>query len=93
MIAFALTLIGTLLLCASMRKHWKQLVPQRKFSHRTANVLRAAGYLVLLAGATVASSRHGIGPGLVIFFGFLTFATLAIAVALPYWTERASRRT
>lgn len=84
MIAFVLTLIGTMLLCISMRKHWKQILPEREHSAGAAKAMRAAGYVLLLSAAIVSIASWGTGYGLTLFVAFLNVAVFGIAIAIPY---------
>ncbi|MEM7501589.1 MAG: DUF3325 domain-containing protein [Pseudomonadota bacterium] len=85
MIEFVLTVAGTALLCLSMRKHWKQVLPGRARSQTAAMAIRSAGYCLLLAAAVMASIRYGTGVGLTLFFALLTVAVFGIALLLPVW--------
>lgn len=92
MTEFALTLAGSLLLCLSMRKHWRQILGDQELKPGVATTLRSLGFGVLLIAAIVASIRHGVGVGLTVFFAHLTVAVFGIAVALPYWYRRSAKR-
>ena len=94
MIVFILTLIGTAMLCLSMRKHWKQVLPDIERSPRAAMAVRAGGYALLLAAAIVSADLYGTGVGMTLFFALFTVAHFAVAVILPYrWNARAGRRS
>lgn len=85
MIVFFLTLVGAALLCVSMKRHWRQILPSVEHSSTTARLLRTVGYALLLVAAVLAANLYGTGIGLTLFFALFTVAHFGIALILPYW--------
>jgi hypothetical protein len=84
LLALMLTGAGSLLLCLSMNKHWKQLLPARAYRSRARPWLRAGGYTALVIALWLSIEARGGVIGSALFCGFLTAAVVAIALALPY---------
>jgi hypothetical protein len=78
-----LALAAMTALCVAMPKHHAQ-VWQHEGTPRRRALLRAAGWLGLLAAVWVCVRADGIGIGLVMFCAVATAAGSAVAWLLPY---------
>lgn len=87
LLAFLLTLCGNLLLCFSMKKHFRELPLRVDFSDRLSLTLRTVGYLLLCCALLCCSLNDGWALGLMYFLGLLTIAVLLIAIGFPYWLK------
>ena len=88
MLGFLLTFAGCVLLAASMKKHWRQLMRGDTMSHARSRMLRALGYALLVFATIAFSAIDGFGMGLVYLCAWLTIAILTIALALPVIERR-----
>lgn len=75
-ISFLLALLGSNLLCYSMRRHY-ELLSSRTLTTTRVYLMRSAGYACLLGGAAVAVSASGMGIGLTLFTALFTVAMLS----------------
>ena len=91
MIVFTLTLIGAASLSLSMRRHWEQALPRRDFTGPWPKLLRCLGFLLLVLAAILSCGEYGALVGLMILFGFLTAAILAVALVLAFWLDGPPR--
>ena len=85
---FLIALAGAVLLSVSMKKHYRQLFPERTLTVAMSRVLRAAGYLLLVASAWACVSTKGVAVGLTWFAGLLTVAFFTLAISLPVIDRR-----
>lgn len=88
MLGFLLAFAGAVLLSLSMKKHFRQLFPDRVLTTTTSNVLRSGGYLLLSAAFWAGADVKGVGLGLTWFAGQLTVAFFSIALLLPLIDRR-----
>ncbi|MNF35963.1 hypothetical protein D3C76_233110 [compost metagenome] len=86
--AFLLAYSGMLGLCLGLERHFKQLW-QRQPSFLLIRVLRAAGWLGLVASLVVCGQVWGWAMGAVACLGLISLAGLALVFLLPY-TARLS---
>ncbi|MEM7083159.1 MAG: DUF3325 family protein [Pseudomonadota bacterium] len=86
-----LTFVGTLLVCFSMRKHFRQLLPAVEHTTPKMLVLQLAGYLLMYGGIVALGRQYDKGIGLVVFFGVLTVSIFLIAMLLPGAVARISK--
>ena len=87
-LGFLLTFAGSILLAASMKKHWRQLWRGDTVSPGKSRLLRASGYVLLVLATAVFSTIDGFGMGLVYICAWFTVAVLVIALALPVIERR-----
>jgi hypothetical protein len=70
-------------LCLAMPKHYAQ-VWRHEGSPPRRTLLRAAGWLGLIATVTLCVTADGVGVGLVMFCAVVTLAGSCVAWLLPY---------
>jgi len=77
--------IGFFVISMSIKRHFKQLFPQRKMaSLKWLLIFRTIGYTSLLLSASLYITGLGIGLGLVSFFGLLTLVTFMQSLCFSY---------
>ncbi|NRA55848.1 MAG: DUF3325 domain-containing protein [Gammaproteobacteria bacterium] len=84
-IAVGLILLGFFLISLSMKRHFKQLYPQKKMaSLRQLFIFRVCGYAALLLAMSLFIAVQGLGYGLVVYLGLLTLVALLQSLLLTY---------
>jgi hypothetical protein len=81
--SFALCYAGLSGLCLAMNRHHQQVL-RRPASAAWTRGLRAAGWGALALSVLCAGAGWGASVGMVVWFGILSVAALAIVVLLPY---------
>ena len=84
---FLTLLAGSVLLCFSMRRHYRLLVGA-PLAGALKHAMRFAGYALLLLGTWWATETQGVTVGLALAIGTLSFAVLATAFAVTGLTRR-----
>lgn len=82
-----LAVLGTALLCFSMRRHYR-LVSGAPLTRQRSLAMRIGGYLLLAVGAWLSVASHGTGVGLTLFVGLFTVTMLATAFAATSLTTK-----
>lgn len=82
--AYALAYCSFLILSLAMSKHFQQVFPKKKIAQSQLNIVRAAGWGLLIATLLYCSHLYGWATGLVAALGLMSAAAFVLALILNY---------
>lgn len=82
--AYALAYCSFLVLSMAMSKHFHQVFPGKKMPQPYVNLVRAVGWLLLVATLFFCSHLYGWATGLVAALGLMSVAAFVLALTLNY---------